>query len=97
MIFYSRHTEEACFYYRISQKPGDITTLGEEKRMETDHNTTYPSPFILTDDPGHIYLCSRNCLMQVRAMLVEINWQRPTAGSGLGEAPAESGMHRRNC
>lgn len=59
MIFYSRHTDERCFYYRISQKAGDITTLGEEKRLETDHNTTYPSPFVLTDDPEHIYLCWR--------------------------------------
>lgn len=59
MVFYSRHTDEACFYYRISQKPGDITTLGREVRLETDHNTTYPSPFILSDDPDHIYLCWR--------------------------------------
>jgi len=59
MIFYSRHTDERCFYYRISREPGDITMLGEEKRLETDHNTTYPSPFILTDDPDHIYLCWR--------------------------------------
>ena len=59
MIFYSRHTDEPCFYYRVSQKPGDITTLGEEKRLDTGHNTTYPSPFILTDDPEHIYLCWR--------------------------------------
>lgn len=59
MIFYSRHTDERCFYYRISQKPGDITTLGREIRLETDHNTTYPSPFILSDDPAHIYLCWR--------------------------------------
>jgi hypothetical protein len=59
MIFYSRHTDERCFYYRISQKPGDITTLGREIRLETDHNTTYPSPFILSDDPDHIYLCWR--------------------------------------
>ena len=59
MIFYSRHTDESCFYYRISQQPGDIRTLGEEKRLETDHNTTYPSPFILADDPTHIYLCWR--------------------------------------
>ncbi len=68
MIFYSRHTDEKCFYYRISRKPGDITTLGEEKMIVTDHNTTYPSPFILTDDPGHIYLCWRG-----------INWH-PTIG-----------------
>lgn len=59
MIFYSRHTDEPCFYYRISQKPGDITMLGKEVRLETAHNTTYPSPFILSDDPDHIYLCWR--------------------------------------
>lgn len=59
MVFYSRHTDERCFYYRISKIPGDITSLGEEKRLETDHNTTYPSPFILADDPNHIYLCWR--------------------------------------
>lgn len=59
MVFYSRHTDEACFYYRISRLPGDLTTLGEEKRIKTNHNTTYPSPFILSDDPGHIYLCWR--------------------------------------
>ena len=57
MIFYSRHTDEACFYYRISQIPGDITMLGEEKVIKTRNNTTYPSPFILSDDPEHIYLC----------------------------------------
>ena len=59
MIFYSRHTDESCFYYRVSDKPGDITTLGKEVRLETKHNTTYPSPFILSDDPHHIYLCWR--------------------------------------
>lgn len=59
MIFYSRHTDESCFYYRISRKPGDITTLGKEIRLETKDNTTYPSPFILSDDPHHIYLCWR--------------------------------------
>lgn len=59
MIFYSRHTDEACFYYRVSREKGDITTLGEEKRIVTNHNTTYPSPFILSDDPNHIYLCWR--------------------------------------
>lgn len=59
MIFYSRHTDEACFYYRVSKKPGDLTTLGKEVRLETANNTTYPSPFILSDDPNHIYLCWR--------------------------------------
>ena len=59
MIFYTRHTDEACIWYRISQKPGDITALGEEKRLATANNTTYPSPFILSDDPNHIYLCWR--------------------------------------
>lgn len=59
MIFYSRHTDEPCFYYRVSREPGDITTLGEEKIIKTRNNTTYPSPFILSDDPEHIYLCWR--------------------------------------
>ena len=59
MIFYSRHTDERCFYYRISGKAGDITILGKEVRLETKDPTTYPSPFILSEDPGHIYLCWR--------------------------------------
>lgn len=59
MIFYSRHTDEPCFYYRISCRPGDISALGEEKKIMTKDNTTYPSPFILSDDPEHIYLCWR--------------------------------------
>lgn len=58
-IIYSRHTDEACFYYRISTRPGDITSLGNEHRLVTKNNTTYPSPFILSDDPDHIYLCWR--------------------------------------
>ena len=68
MVFYSRHTDEACFYYRVSHEPGDITTLGEEKIIRMKNNTTYPSPFILSDDPEHIYLCWRG-----------INWH-PTIG-----------------
>lgn len=59
MIFYTRHTDEPRIWYRISRKPGDITDLGEEKFLATANNTTYPSPFILTDDPTHIYLCWR--------------------------------------
>lgn len=59
MIIYSRHTDEACFYYRISRRPGDITCLGEEKRLATANNTTYPNPYILSDDPDHIYMCWR--------------------------------------
>lgn len=59
MIFYSRHTDEPCFYYRVSKKPGDITDLGPELKIETQNNTTYPSPFILSDDPDHFYLCWR--------------------------------------
>lgn len=59
MVFYSRHTDERCFWYRVSEKPGDITTLGEEKCLPTSAATTYPSPFILSKDPEHIYLCWR--------------------------------------
>ena len=59
MIFYTRHTDEAKIWYRISQKPGDISQLGPEKSISVANNTTYPSPFIMSDDPGHIYLCWR--------------------------------------
>lgn len=59
MIFYTRHTDEPRIWYRISQQPGDITALGKEKYLETQNNTTYPSPFIMSDDPQHIYLCWR--------------------------------------
>ncbi|MBR1788903.1 MAG: BNR-4 repeat-containing protein [Bacteroidaceae bacterium] len=59
MIFYTRHTDEPKIWYRISRQPGDITALGEEKYLSTANNTTYPSPFILSDDPEHIYLCWR--------------------------------------
>ena len=59
MIFYTRHTDEAKIWYRISRKPGDITALGDEKYLTTANNTTYPSPFIMSDDPQHVYLCWR--------------------------------------
>ena len=75
MIFYSRHTDEPCFYYRVSTKPGDITTLGKEMRLETEFNTTYPSPFFLSDDPNHFYLCWRG-----------INWHPTIARLTLPDA-----------
>ena len=59
MIFYTRHTDEPKIWYRISTRPGDITSLGDEKFLATANNTTYPSPFILSEDPNHIYLCWR--------------------------------------
>lgn len=59
VIFYSRHTDEACFWYRVTKEKGDITTFGEEKCLQTSANTTYPSPFLMSDDPDHIYLCWR--------------------------------------
>lgn len=68
IVFYSRHTDEPCFYYRITDKSGSLATLGSEKKLLTRNNTTYPSPFLLSDDPDHIYLCWRG-----------INWH-PTIG-----------------
>ncbi len=59
MIFYTRHTDEPKIWYRVSVRPGDISQLGEEKYISVKNNTTYPSPFILSDDPTHIYLCWR--------------------------------------
>ncbi len=59
MIFYTRHTDEPKIWYRVSVRPGDISQLGDEKFIAVENNTTYPSPFILSDDPTHIYLCWR--------------------------------------
>ena len=59
IVFYSRHTDEACFWYRVTTEPGDLTTLGEEKCLNTSANTTYPSPFLMENDPDHIYLMWR--------------------------------------
>jgi len=75
MIFYSRHTDEPCFYYRISKKAGDITSLGAEMKIATADNTTYPSPFIMSDDPTHIYLCWRG-----------INWHPTIAKLSIPDA-----------
>ena len=58
MVFYSYHSKSTMFY-RVSKRPGDITCLGPEKQMAFDYKTTYPSPFILSDDPDHIYICWR--------------------------------------
>ena len=59
IVFYSRHTDEACFWYRVTEEKGDLTTLGEEKCLNTSANTTYPSPFLMENDPDHIYLMWR--------------------------------------
>ena len=59
IVFYSRHTDEACFWYRVTKEKGDLTTLGEEMCLNTSANTTYPSPFLMENDPEHIYLMWR--------------------------------------
>ena len=58
MVFYSYHSKSTMFY-RVSKRPGDITSMGPEKQMAFDYKTTYPSPFILSDDPDHIWICWR--------------------------------------
>ena len=58
MVFYSYHSKSTMFY-RVSKRPGDITCLGPEKQMAFDYKTTYPSPFILSEDPDHIWICWR--------------------------------------
>jgi hypothetical protein len=59
VVFYSRHTDEKCFWYRVTEEKGDLTTLGEEKCLVTSDATTYPSPFLMENDPDNIYLCWR--------------------------------------
>ncbi len=75
IVFYSRHTDEACFWYRVTEEPGDLTTLGEEKCLNTSANTTYPSPFLMENDPDHIYLMWRG-----------INWHPTIAKLDIPDA-----------
>jgi hypothetical protein len=75
LIWYGRHTDEAKWYYRISQKPGDIATLGAEHSITLGANVTYPSPFIMSDDPNHIYMGWRG-----------INWHPTLAQFSLPDA-----------
>lgn len=75
IVFYSRHTDEACFWYRVTKEKGDLTTLGEEKCLVTSAATTYPSPFLMEEDPDHIYLCWRG-----------INWHPTIAKLDIPDA-----------
>ena len=61
MVFWSQHTAEECFYYRVTEEPDDLTTLGEEKVISVaGYGTyTYPSPFYMTDTPESFFLCWR--------------------------------------
>ncbi|MBR5535326.1 MAG: BNR-4 repeat-containing protein [Clostridia bacterium] len=61
MVLWAGHTMEPYWYYRVSQVPDDITTLGEEKRVSVEGygNYTYPSPFYMTDAPDSFFLCWR--------------------------------------
>ncbi len=58
MVIYSRHTEEECFYYRISESPNDISVFGEEKVVSTQGfgTVTYPTPFYMSETPDSFYL-----------------------------------------
>ncbi|MDO4563805.1 MAG: BNR-4 repeat-containing protein [Clostridia bacterium] len=61
MVFWSKHTAEEYWYYRVTNEPDDLTTLGTEKRIPvTGYGTyTYPSPFYMTDAPNSFFLCWR--------------------------------------
>lgn len=41
-----------CVYSLHSNMKTRRKLLGEEKRIKTENNTTYSSPFILSDDPS---------------------------------------------
>ncbi len=58
MVIYSQHTEEECFYYRISQSPNDVSLFGEEKVVSTEGfgTVTYPTPFYMSSSPDSFYL-----------------------------------------
>ncbi len=66
MVIYSRHTEEECFYYKISENPNDISSFGEEKTVSTQgyDTVTYPTPFYMSDTPDCFYLFWRGTAWQ---------------------------------
>lgn len=61
MVFWSKHTSEEYWYYRVTQEPDDLTTLGEEKRVSVEGygDFTYPSPFYMSDAPDSFFICWR--------------------------------------
>lgn len=61
MVFWSKHTTEEYWYYRVTEKPDDLTTLGEEKKISVAGygNYTYPSPFYMSDAPDSFFVCWR--------------------------------------
>jgi hypothetical protein len=61
MIFWSMHTAEPRFYYRVSKAPDDITEMGERKVVSVEGygNYTYPSPFYLASAPDSFFVCWR--------------------------------------
>ncbi len=77
MVIYSQHTEEECFYYRISENPNDVTSFGEEKTVSTQGfgTVTYPTPFYMSDTPDCFYLFWRG-----------INWHPTVATFTLPDA-----------
>ena len=62
VVFYTSHGSDVsdAMYYRISQRPEDVTTWGE--RLEVGTNTpgprgyTYPNPVRLSEENGRTYL-----------------------------------------
>ncbi|HEX2099497.1 MAG TPA: BNR-4 repeat-containing protein, partial [Candidatus Synoicihabitans sp.] len=61
MVFWSAHTAEPRFYYRVSRRPFDLRDMSERKVVSVEGfgNFTYPSPFYLTSAPESFYLCWR--------------------------------------
>lgn len=61
MVFWSKHTTEEYWYYRVTEQPDDLATLGEEKKISVAGygNYTYPSPFYMTDAPDSFFICWR--------------------------------------
>ncbi|MGN1098664.1 MAG: BNR-4 repeat-containing protein [Clostridia bacterium] len=61
MVFWSQHTAEEYWYYRVTNEPDDLKTLGTEHKVSVAGcgNYTYPSPFYLSDAPDSFFLCWR--------------------------------------
>lgn len=74
MVFYSRHTDEPCFYYRVTKEPADLKTLGDEKY--------WPPPTTPPTLPFHSFRRPRPYLSLLRG----INWHPTIAKLSLPDA-----------
>lgn len=66
IVFYMKHDTDGILHYRITDKTGNLETLRAEKTIDVTNGTdsmrtrgSYPSVFVLKDQPDKLYLLWR--------------------------------------